>query len=91
MSLTQIDINDEALAEAMRLMGSKTKKETVNRALIEYAARTKRLQALRRLAERGDRGEFDAAADAHLAAKEARKAVFEEEDRAADYQMDQAA
>ncbi|WP_026923049.1 type II toxin-antitoxin system VapB family antitoxin [Glycomyces arizonensis] len=83
MSLTQIDINDDALAEAMDLMGAKTKKETVNRALEEYTARTKRLQALRRLAERGERGEFDAAANAHMAAKEARKAAFDQAEQAA--------
>ncbi|GAB3231487.1 hypothetical protein GCM10027447_26620 [Glycomyces halotolerans] len=83
MSLTQIDIDDAALAEVMELMGTKTKKETVNRALTEYAARTKRLQALRRLAERGDRGEFDAAAAAHEAAKEARKGGIARTDQAA--------
>ncbi|PRY58514.1 type II toxin-antitoxin system VapB family antitoxin [Glycomyces artemisiae] len=81
MSLTQVDINDEALAEAMQLMGTKTKKETINRALEEYAARTKRLQALRELAEMGARGDFDAAAEAHRAAKEAWKAAFAEEEQ----------
>ena len=30
MTLTQIDIDDNALAEAMRLSGAKTKKDTVN-------------------------------------------------------------
>jgi Arc/MetJ family transcription regulator len=78
MSLTQIDIDDETLAEVMNLMGTKTKKETVNRALEEYAARTKRLQAFRRLAERAERGDFDAAEKAHWAAKAARKAAFAE-------------
>ena len=29
MSVTQIDIDDEALSEAMRLMGTTTKKDTV--------------------------------------------------------------
>ncbi|MFE4795429.1 type II toxin-antitoxin system VapB family antitoxin [Streptomyces sp. NPDC056708] len=33
MSVSQIDLDDEALAEAMRLMGATTKKETVNAAL----------------------------------------------------------
>ena len=36
-------IDDEALSEAMRLMGATTKKETVNTALREYAARIRRL------------------------------------------------
>jgi Arc/MetJ family transcription regulator len=46
MSLTQIDIDETALAEAMRLSGSKTKKETVNLALREFAARHRRIAAL---------------------------------------------
>lgn len=46
MSLTQIDIDEDALSEAMRLSGAKTKKETVNLALREYAARHRRVAAL---------------------------------------------
>ena len=46
MTLTQIDIDDEALIEAMRLSGAKTKKETVNLALREFAARHRRVAAL---------------------------------------------
>lgn len=38
MSVTQVDLDDEALAEAMRLMGASTKKETVNGALRDYVA-----------------------------------------------------
>jgi Arc/MetJ family transcription regulator len=45
MSATQIDIDDEALAEAMRLSGAKTKKDTVNLALREYAERRRRTEA----------------------------------------------
>jgi Arc/MetJ family transcription regulator len=73
MSVTQIDIDDEALSEAMRLMGSATKKETVNTALREYAERLKRLEAAEKLAARAARGEFDSVAAAHDAAKAARK------------------
>ena len=40
MALTQMDIDDEALAEAMRLSGTKTKKDTVNLALREFVAGT---------------------------------------------------
>ncbi|GHC41527.1 type II toxin-antitoxin system VapB family antitoxin [Streptomyces flavofungini] len=76
MSVTQIDLDDEALAEAMRLMGVSTKKETVNAALRDYVARFKRLEAAERLAARGERGEFEAAAVAHAAAKDARRAAF---------------
>jgi Arc/MetJ family transcription regulator len=46
MSLTQIDIDDDALADAMRLSGAKTKRDTVNLALREYAARHRRIEAL---------------------------------------------
>ncbi|ROR42625.1 type II toxin-antitoxin system VapB family antitoxin [Kitasatospora cineracea] len=73
MSVTQIDIDDEALAAAMKLMGTTTKKDTVNTALREYTARMKRLEAAERLAARGARGEFDAAAAARAAAKRARQ------------------
>lgn len=46
MSVTQIDLDDDALAEAMRLSGAKTKKDTVNLALREFAARHRRVAAL---------------------------------------------
>jgi Arc/MetJ family transcription regulator len=46
VALTQIDIDEDALVEAMRLSGAKTKKETVNVALREFAARHRRIAAL---------------------------------------------
>ena len=51
MSVTQIDLDDEALAAAMRLSGAKSKKETVNLALREYAARHTRIAALQKHAD----------------------------------------
>ncbi|MEU6580713.1 type II toxin-antitoxin system VapB family antitoxin [Nocardia sp. NPDC046763] len=42
MSKLLIDVDDEALAEAQRLLGTSTKKDTVNAALIEVAKRIKR-------------------------------------------------
>jgi Arc/MetJ family transcription regulator len=51
MTLTQIDIDDAALAEAMRLSGSRTKKETVNLALREFAERHRRVAALEHYAQ----------------------------------------
>lgn len=51
MTVTQIDLDDEALAEAMRLSGARSKKETVNLALREYAARHRRISALEDYAE----------------------------------------
>jgi Arc/MetJ family transcription regulator len=74
MSVTQVDVDDEALAEAMRLMGTSTKKDTINTALREYASRLRRLEAAEKLAARASRGEFDDAAEAHDAAKAARQA-----------------
>ncbi len=57
VSVTQIDIDEDALAEAMRLSGAKTKKETVNLALRDYAERHRRIESLekyRRLAANWD-------------------------------------
>ncbi|ASU83343.1 antitoxin VapB [Nocardiopsis gilva YIM 90087] len=76
MAPTQIDLAEEALAEAMRIMGTTTKKETVNAALRDYVDRVKRPEAAKKLAERGARGEFEQAA-AHAAMKRACRAAFE--------------
>ncbi|MGA5303657.1 type II toxin-antitoxin system VapB family antitoxin [Nucisporomicrobium flavum] len=59
MTKSLIDLDDEALAEAASLYGTKTKKDTVNTALREAALRSKRLQALEQLAEMGRAGDFD--------------------------------
>lgn len=83
MSVTQIDLDDEALAEAMRLMRistkkeSLTKRETVNAVLRDYVERINRLEAAEKLAARGARGEFDQTAEAQDSAKRARRAAFE--------------
>lgn len=50
MAVTQIDLDDDALSEAMRLSGATTKKDTVNLALREYAARHRRIEALEHFA-----------------------------------------
>jgi len=50
VTLTQIDIDDDALGEAMRLSGAKTKKDTVNLALREFAARHRRVAELEHFA-----------------------------------------
>jgi Arc/MetJ family transcription regulator len=59
VALTQIDIDDDALAEAMRLSGTKTKKDTVNLALREFAARHRRIAALERYAGLAAGWDFD--------------------------------
>jgi Arc/MetJ family transcription regulator len=59
MGVTQIDIDDEALREAMRLSGETTKKNTVNLALREYAARHRRIEALERHAAAAKGWDYD--------------------------------
>jgi Arc/MetJ family transcription regulator len=59
VTLTQIDIDDDALAEAMRLSGTKTKKDTVNLALQEFAARHRRIASLEQYAELAAHWDFD--------------------------------
>lgn len=46
MTKILVDVNDEMLAEAMELLGTKTKKETINLALSEVVGRQRRLRAL---------------------------------------------
>ena len=58
MTLTQIDIDDGALSEAMRLSGAKTKKDTVNLALREFAARHRRVAALEHFATLAEGWDF---------------------------------
>jgi Arc/MetJ family transcription regulator len=59
VALTQIDIDEDALAEAMRLSGARTKKETVNLALREFAARHRRVAALEHYAEAARGWDFE--------------------------------
>ena len=59
MAKVLIDIDDDALAAAAQLLGTKTKKDTVNQALRETALRMRRANALARLAELGESGAFD--------------------------------
>ncbi|MEV0108718.1 type II toxin-antitoxin system VapB family antitoxin [Nocardia sp. NPDC050799] len=59
MSKLLIEVDDEALAEAQRLLGTATKKDTVNAALIEVSRRLKRVQALNALGEMAEQGDFD--------------------------------
>jgi Arc/MetJ family transcription regulator len=46
MSVTQIDLDDEALDEVMRIAGVRTKKEAVNLAMRDYVERFRRIEAL---------------------------------------------
>jgi Arc/MetJ family transcription regulator len=59
MVKTPIEIDQEALAIAAEVLGTTTKKDTVNAALREVGQRLVRLRALARLGEMADRGDFD--------------------------------
>jgi Arc/MetJ family transcription regulator len=59
MTKILIDVDDDALAEAAELLGTRTKKDTVNTALRETARQLRRAKALARLAELGEAGAFD--------------------------------
>jgi Arc/MetJ family transcription regulator len=59
MTKTPIEIDPEALAIAAEVLGTKTKKDTVNAALREVGQRLVRMRALAGLSEMADRGDFD--------------------------------
>ncbi|MFE0454936.1 type II toxin-antitoxin system VapB family antitoxin [Streptomyces sp. NPDC058914] len=63
MSNLYVEVDDEALSEAAEILGTKTKKDTVNAALLEVAKRRRRLKALDELAAMGERGDFDVLLD----------------------------
>jgi Arc/MetJ family transcription regulator len=59
MTKTPIEIDEDALATAAEVLGTKTKKDTVNAALREVGQRLERLRALADLGQMADRGDFD--------------------------------
>ncbi|CAM5665083.1 type II toxin-antitoxin system VapB family antitoxin [Streptomyces avidinii] len=65
MSRTVIDLDDDALAEAAQLLGTTTKKDTVNAALREVADRRRRAAAIERMRQMVDEGEIDFGAIGH--------------------------
>jgi len=69
VAVTQIDLDDEALAEAMRLSGAKSKKETVNLALREFAARHRRVAALEHHAAAAEGWDYEGWREMHSASK----------------------
>jgi len=69
MAVTQIDLDDDALAEAMRLSGAKSKKDTVNLALREYAARHRRIAALDYYAAAAQGWDYEGWREMHAADK----------------------
>ncbi|GIH28368.1 hypothetical protein Aph01nite_66780 [Acrocarpospora phusangensis] len=59
MTKTLIDLDDEALAEAAKLLGTSSKKDTVNAALREIVDRRRRAAAIARMREMATQGEID--------------------------------
>ncbi|WP_431952666.1 type II toxin-antitoxin system VapB family antitoxin [Nocardia lijiangensis] len=62
MARTVIDVDDEALAEAARHLGTTTKRDTVDAALREVVDRRRRAAAVARMREMVVTGEMDLAA-----------------------------
>lgn len=61
MAVTQIDLDDDALREVMRIAGVHTKKEAVNLAMRDYVDRFKRIEALARSREHAKDWDYDTA------------------------------
>jgi len=59
VSVTQIDLDDEALAEVMRIAGVHTKKEAVNLAMRDYVERFRRIEALARSREQAKDWDYE--------------------------------
>jgi Arc/MetJ family transcription regulator len=59
MARTVIDVDDEALAEAARYLGTTTKKDTVNAALREINDRRRRAAAIERMRQMVAEGKVD--------------------------------
>jgi Arc/MetJ family transcription regulator len=73
MSVTQIDIDDDALERAMALSGAKNKNEAVNLALQFYAERQERAARIARHFERARHwGALEDAERLHQAEKQIR-------------------
>ena len=73
MSVTQIDIDDDALDRAMAMSGAKTKKEAVNLALRFYAEKQERAARIARHFERArDWGALEDSERLHQAEKQTR-------------------
>ncbi|MDI9832116.1 type II toxin-antitoxin system VapB family antitoxin [Streptomyces sp. KAU_LT] len=56
MSRTVIDLDDDALEAAAKLLGTSTKRDTVNAALREIVIRNRRLRSLREPQDVTDEG-----------------------------------
>jgi Arc/MetJ family transcription regulator len=70
MSVTQIDLDDEALAGVMRIAGVHTKKEAVNLALCDYVGRFARIEALAKSREHATGWDYEGWLAAHADEKD---------------------
>lgn len=59
MSKLLLEVDDDALAKAAELLGTSTKKDTVNTALLEIVKHRSRAIALAELRGMGAQGDFD--------------------------------
>jgi Arc/MetJ family transcription regulator len=71
VSVTQIDLDDDALAEVMRIANVHTKKEAVNLAMRDFVERFRRIEALARSQEQAKGWDYEG----WLAARADEKAV----------------
>ena len=60
MSITQIDVDDEALAEVLKRSGLGTKKDAGNEALRDYAAKLRRAAEFDDYARRAHEWDYEA-------------------------------
>jgi Arc/MetJ family transcription regulator len=68
MTKTMVDLDDDALRLAQAVLGTPTKKETINRALGEVVARAHQAQAVAAEIERGRSGFYRRLLDDEVAA-----------------------
>ncbi|WP_221326114.1 type II toxin-antitoxin system VapB family antitoxin [Actinoplanes sp. L3-i22] len=59
----QLDLDDEIVIEAAKILGTKNAADTVNAALREVVAMHRRIEAFDRLAKMGAEGDFDVLLD----------------------------
>lgn len=69
MSVTQIDLDDDALAEVLRRSGLTTKKDAVNEALRDYAAKLRRAAEFDGYIDRARQWDYRSGKELHDAEK----------------------
>ena len=67
MAKTMVDLDEEALRSAQAVLGTSTKKDTINQALAAVAASARRAEAVAAEIERGHSGFYRRLLDADVA------------------------